>query len=158
MASKSEEQFLADVMNKVYQFIYRSLEEPFDLVIQTVQIAAGVQNLNWHREENKERLKNIFTTLAGSIDGYTLEKGDFRSYVLLAMINIVVTEYKVELMKMYLDTGYDVLPETIINSLDSNYSPPVPQNTNFPAVPNTSEEISPATLPLIPDSLYTTGI
>ena len=152
-----EEAFLNDLRTKVYQYIYRSMENPFDLLMQTIQIASG-STLNWHREENKERLKRIFNNWGTAVDGYTLENGDFRSYMLLAAVNIVCTEYRSELFKLYLNQSYDVLPEHIVNALDGNYTPPIPQNSNFPGTSNTSSEMSPAALPLIPNTLYTTDI
>jgi hypothetical protein len=156
MASITEQQFLEDVGKKAIQFLYRSLEEPFDRTIATIQTASGKGALNWHQTESKTRVANIFSALAEEIKNYTLVDGDFRSYCVVKLVKIIGKEYNSELFNAYLSQGYNVIPSSIISPIDSNYSDQVAQNTNFPTDTNTSDIVNPVpvTGDLVPDSLY----
>jgi hypothetical protein len=156
--TKTQEQFLNDTKTQIYQYLYRSLEEPTNGLIQLLQEISENGNLNWQNPENKEKLANIFTDFTTSINMYTLNNGDFRTYLLLQLVNIVYNYYNVELFNQFLQQGYNVSPESVVGSLSSSYSTQPPQNTNFPGDNNTSNEFVPINPKdrLVSESLYQT--
>lgn len=159
MAITTQEQFLNDLLTKIQQFVYRSSETSLDGVIAFLQRASGNGNLNWQLADNKAKLAGIFTSLATSIQTYTLNDGDFRTYLLLQYVTIVVTAYQQELFNMYLSEGYNVTPESVSGQLSTAYSTQPPQNTNFPDLTNTSQDFEPepSGIRLVPSSLYVTS-
>lgn len=154
------DQFLNDVKTQLYQYVYRSTEMPFDSLTQFIQEVSGNGNLNWHKAENKDHLISILTKLQTEISSYTLEQGDFRSYIHLKFVNIVTEEYMTALFDMYLKRGYNVSPESIIGPVADAYTTAPPQNTNFPGTSNTSNEFvpEPPQTRLVPKSLYTNSL
>ena len=152
----TQEQFLNDTKTQILQYLYRSFQNPASDLIQTLQTISGNGNLNWQNTTNKAAIANIFTQLATSVNGYTLANGDFQTYLLLQLVNIVYTQYQSELFGQFLQQGYNIAPESVVGSLSTAYSTQAPQNTNFPGVANTSNEFVP--IPpverLIPSALY----
>lgn len=160
MASISQEQLLNDIKTQIYQYVYRSTELSFDSLIQFTQDISGSGNLNWHTAANKEHLINVFTKLNEAISNYTLENGDFRSYLHLNYVNILTEEYLQSLFNIYLQRGYNVDPASIVGAVSEAYTTAPPQNTNFPGTLNTSNEFIPEVpeTRLVPRSLYTSSI
>ena len=158
--SLSSEQFLNDTKTQIYQYVYRSTEMPFDSLLKFLQEISGNGNLNWHKQENKEHLLAILTKLQEAISSYSLENGDFRSFMQLAFVNIVTEEYLNSLFELYLKQGYNVAPESIVGSLADAYTTAPPQNTNFPGLKNTSNDFVPElpTTRLVPKTLYSSNI
>lgn len=158
MATISQDQFLNDIRTKVYQYVYRSTESPLDGLMAFLQEASGNGNLNWHLAENKTKLASLFVKVSEAITTYSITNGDFRTYLLLSFVNIVVETYEQELLRMYLEQGYNVAPESIEGALSEAYSTQPIQNTNFPGTPNTSDQFNPepSGIRLVPQSLYVT--
>lgn len=154
--SLTEQEFIADLNTKIYQYVYRSLEQHFDPVIAFLQEISGNGTLNWHLQENKDKLKAVFSGLNDAIDSYALADGEFRTFILIKFTQIITETYKPELLRLYLSRGYNVTPESIVGSLASAYSVPQPQNTNFPDVTNTSGSIDPepSGIRLVPKAIY----
>lgn len=156
MVTKTQEQFLNDTKAQIAQFVYRSSEESASSLIKGLQEISGNGALNWHVDENKEKLASVFTSLAAAVNDYTLSDGDFRSYLVLKLVIAACNTYEQELFKQYLQQGYNVLPESVVGSISDAYSTQLPQNTNFPGTSNTANKFipeKPATR-LVPDSLY----
>jgi len=156
----SQEQLLNDIKTQIYQYVYRSTEMPFDSLLRFVQEISGAGNLNWQLSENKLHLTNALAALTESINNYTLENGDFRSYLHLHMVNILTEEYLQPLFSMYLQRGYNVSPESVIGAITDAYTTAPPQNSNFPGLNNTSGDFVPEVpaARLVPKSLYTTSL
>lgn len=159
MTTISQDQFLNDIRTKIYQYVYRSTESPVDAFIAFLQEASGNGNLNWHVTDNKIKLASVFTNLATAVTNYKLIDGDFRSYLLLSFVNIVVETYEQELLKEYLEQGYNVASESIEGALSKAYSTQPPQNTNFPGKESTADKFNPepSGVRLVPKSLYATS-
>lgn len=158
MAELSSEQFLDQVHADIRTYLYGSFASSFDKFIQDVQEASSLGTMNWHKQENKDKFKAIFTALNEKVDLYTLNDGDFRTYLLLNLVGIVDSTYQVELLKMYLRKGYNIAPESAITNLDNPYSNRVVQNTSLPDQINTSGEVvvqpSGGSGRLVPNAVY----
>ena len=140
---KSQDQFLNDIKTQIFQYLYRSFQDPASGLVQVLQDISGNGNLNWQNTTNKTALANVFTQLATSANNYTLANGDFRTYMLLQLVNITYSQYEQELFGQFLKQGYNISPESVVGSLSTAYSTQPPQNTNFPGTPNTSDEFVP---------------
>ena len=152
---KTEQEFLNDVKTQLYEYVYRSLQNSSEELISFIQLISKNGNLNWHIKETKEKAAAIFSRLSDSILNYTLNNGDFRTYVLLNLVNITIDIYQDELFAIYLSKGYNVSPESVVGSLASAYTTAPPQNTNFPGIENTSNQYLPELGPkLVPNSLF----
>lgn len=153
----TQEQFLNDTKSQIMQYLYRALQNPTCGVVQVIQSASGNGNLNWHNSSNNSGVAAIFTALATSTSNYTLADGDFQTYLLLQLVNIIYYQYEQELFSQFLQHGYNISPESVVGSLSDAYSTQLPQNTNFPGISNTANEYVPIppTERLIPSSLYT---
>lgn len=156
MATKTQEQFLNDLKTQVRQYIYRSTESSFSDVVRFMQEASGNGTLNWHLTQNKEKLASVFTSLSEEITNYTLADGDFRTYLLLKLVDILYDTYEDDLVNQYLKQGYNVAPESVVGSVSSAYSTQPAQNTNFPGTTNISNKYAPVAPAerLVPSSLY----
>ena len=151
----TQEQFLADTKTKIKQYLYRGLEESFDPTVEFLQLISKVGPINWQATENKSRIQRVFTNLAVAIGAYTILKGDFRTYVLLQFVDILYNEFKNELFAEYVQSSYNVAPESVVGTIDDSINLAPPQNTNFPGLENTSAPISPTRRKLVPSSIYT---
>lgn len=153
---KTQEKLLQDAKIQIAQYLYRSLQEPTNVLTMLLQDISGNGNLNWQMDSNKNKLSKVFYEIAKKINAYTLDNGDFRTYVLLQLVEIVYNEYKEELFTQFLRQGYNALPESIVASLSDDYSKQPPQNTNFPGTENTSDKFIPISVKdrLIPEALY----
>jgi len=80
--------------------------------------------------------------------------GDFRYYILMCFIDIVYDEFKDELFNQYVTSSYNVLPASVVGSMDTSPLLSPPQNTNLPGLPNTSSQINPTKKVLVPSSIY----
>jgi hypothetical protein len=154
MSNISQDVFLADTKTKIRQYLYRSLEGSFDPMVVLLQDISGVGPLNWFTQSNKIRLQRVFTNLNTAVGLYDMTCGDFRSYILLKYVDILYDEFKDELFKIYVQSSYNVLPETVVGNLDTVTSLAPPQTTSFPGLPNTAAEFNPINRTLIPKSLY----
>jgi len=156
MSDKTQEQFLNDTKTQILQYLYRSLQEPASDLIKFLQETSGNGNLNWQNSANKAKLGIVFASLANSINNYTLADGDFRTYLLLQLVNITYNQYTDELFSQFLRQGYNITPESVVGSLSTAYSTQEPQNTNFPGDANTSSEYLPIKPQdrLVPSVLY----
>lgn len=153
----SRDIFLDQVHAEIRTFLYGNFSSSFDKVLQEVQEASGQGSMNWHKQENKDKLKSIFTQLNEKIDLYTLNDGDLRTFLLLHLVSIVDTTYQTELLQMYLRKGYNITPESVITNLDNPYSDRIPQNTNLPDQINTSGVVNVPPIGggrLVPNALY----
>ena len=155
---KTQEKFLNDTKTQILQYLYRSLQEPTSGLFKFLQESSGNNNLNWQDEKNKEQLALIFTNLANSVNSYTLTNGDFRTYMLIQLVNIVYNQYSEPLFNQFLKAGYNISPESVVGSLSDAYSTQPPQNTNFPGESNTSNNYLPIPVRdrLVPPALYDT--
>jgi hypothetical protein len=156
MATSTQEQFLNDLLGKIQQYVYRSSEAHLDALVSSLQTYSGNGNLNWHLTDNKVKLASVFTGIATAITNYNLNDGDFRTYLLLQYVSIVVSTYQQELFNLYVSQGYNMTPESIVGQLSEAYSTQPFQNTNFPDITNTSQvfEPEPSGVRLVPSSLY----
>ena len=156
MAQITQQQFINDAQTQILQFLYRSLQDPTNDMVKLIQEASGNGNLNWQLPDNKTAIATIFTTLATSINNYTLSNGDFRTYILLQLTNIIYNQYSQQLFNQFLQQGYNISPESVVGSLSDAYSTQEPQNTNFPGTDNMSNKFVP--IPpserLVPSVLY----
>ena len=150
----SQVQFLADTQTKIKQYLYRGLEKSFDPTVEFIQLISQVGAINWAAPANNVRIQAVFTSLAGSIGAYTVLSGDFRTYLLLAFVDILYAEFSSELFSEYVGSSYNVIPSTVVGSLDTTPDLAPPQNTNFPGLSNTSSELNPIRRQLIPSSIY----
>ena len=152
----TQQQFLNDTKTQILQYLYRSLQTPGNDLIRVIQETSGNGNLNWQITENKTEMASIFTALATSINNYNLSNGDFRTYILLQLVNIVYNTYSQDLFNQFLQQGYNISPESVVGSLSDAYSTQAPQNTNFPGEANTSSSFVPISPKdrLIPSVLY----
>lgn len=155
---RTQESFLNDTKTQMLQHLYRLLQDPTTNLVKVCQESSGNNNLNWQNPENKEKMALIFTKLAKSINNYTFANGDFRTYLLIQLVNIVYEQYKEPLFNQFLQAGYNISPESVVGSLSDAYSTQPPQNTNFPGEANTSDEYLPIPIKdrLISESLYRT--
>lgn len=142
MAELTQNQFLDQVHSQIKTYLYGNFSASFDRFVQDIQDASGEGTMNWHKQENKDKFKAIFEALNDKVDLYTLNDGDFRTYLLLNLVTIVDSTYQTELLKMYLRKGYNIAPESAITNLDNPYSERVSQNTSLPDQVNTSSEVS----------------
>lgn len=154
MTNISQDVFLADTKTKIRQYLYKSLEGTFDPMVLFMQDISGVGPLNWFNPENKIRLQRVFTALNVAVGAYEMTNGDFRTYILLKYVDILYDEFKDELFKIYVQSSYNVLPESVVGNIDNVTTLAPPQTTNFPGFPNTSSDINPINRTLIPKSLY----
>lgn len=160
MTKITQDAFLKDVSNQLNQYTYRSLEMPINDLVAFLQLISGKGNLNWHVQADKDKLASVFSSLSSSISAYTLNNGDFRTFVLMSIVKIVSETYSQELFNLYLSKGYNVDPVSVVGDVASNYSTQPPQNTNFPGIDNTSNEFlpEPSGIRLVPSSLYATDL
>lgn len=152
------EQFLDRVHTEIRSYLYGNFSSSFDKLLKEIQEASGIGSMNWNKQENKDKLKAIFTSLNEKIDLYTLNDGDLRTYLLLHLVSIVDSTYEKELLKMYLQKGYNITPESVITNLDDPYSNRIPQNTSLPDQVNTSGDANVTPIGggrLVPHALYT---
>lgn len=150
-----QEQFLSDVKTQIKQYIYTSLETAFDPTIEFIQLISKIGPINWHLPDNQIRIQRVFIKLAECIGTYTMLSGDFRTFVLLHFTEILYSEFQSELFAAYVQSGYNVLPETVVGTLDSAPMLAPPQTTNFPGLENTSNTINPIKKHIVPSSIYT---
>ena len=152
----TQDQFLNDVKTQILQYLYRSLQNPTCELVQFLQDSSGNGNLNWQNPVNKAALASIFTELAASINSYNLSNGDFRTYLLLQLVNLTYNQYSMELFSQFYRQGYNISPESVVGSIADAYSTQAPQNTNFPGEDNVSNQLVP--IPpkdrLVPSALY----
>ena len=146
--------FLADTKTKIKQYLYRNLENTFDPTIGFLQDASGIGCLNWFKQENAIRISRVFKATAEAALAYTMSDGDYRTYMLLQYVEIVYEEFKDELFRQYVMTSYNVTPESVVGNLDNVTAVAPPQTTNFPGLPNTSNEFNPTKRNLIAKELY----
>lgn len=152
----TQQQFLDDLKVQISQYVYRSIERCNDDLIAFLQYASGINNLNWQDPDAKAKLASVFTKYAEEITAYGLADGDFRTYCLLKLVNIICDVYDQELVRLYLSANYNMSPESVVGALTVPYSVQAPQNTNFPDKTNTSDILnpSPTNIVLVPKSLY----
>jgi hypothetical protein len=155
---KTQEAFLNDVANRSKMYVYRSLEPYFDPTVAFIQKTSGVGPTNWHIAANKEGLQHILTGLSTAIANYSVTDGDFRTYLLLKMTELVYTEYQAELFSAFIASAYGVKPESVVGNLESSYSTQPPQNTQFPGLSTESNPMAPLPQSLVPNVLYNTTI
>ena len=154
-APTTQTQFLADTQTKIKQYLYRGLEQSFDPTVEFIQLISQIGPINWANPTNNIRIQRVFTNLAASIGAYTVLSGDFRTYLLLSFVDILYTEFNAELFSEYVQSSYNVIPTTVVGSLDSTPDLAPPQNTNFPGLSNTSSVIDPIKRKMmIPSSIY----
>ena len=152
----TQQQFLNDVKTKIRMYLYRSLETSFDPAVHLMQELSGVGPLNWHTTANKQRLQNVLVGLSTAINDYSITDGDFRSYLLLKMVDITYNEFSEELFNAYVSGGYGVIPESVVGNLETAYSTQPPQNTQFPGQSTGTNSMTPLTQRLVPNTLYST--
>lgn len=140
----TQEQLLNDIKTKIYQYIYRSTEMPFDSLFKFIQ-----ENSSSDIEQNKIHLVNVFSALNTAIMNYKLDNGDFRSYLHLCMVNILTEEYLDILYINYSQNGYNLIPETNLGSISGATVIANPQNSNYPDIRNQYPDLI-----LIPKSKY----
>lgn len=153
-APTTQEQFLSDTQTKIKQYLYRGLEKSFDPTVEFLQLISQVGPINWANPANNIRIQRVFTNLAASIGAYTILNGDFRTYLLLSFVDILYAEFKNELFSEYVQSSYNVLPASVVGTLDAQPDLAPPQNTNFPGLDNTSSDINPVRRNIIPSVIY----
>lgn len=146
--------FLADTKTKIQQYLYTELEQCFDPTIEFLQLISKIGPINWHKSENQQRLQRVFTALSAAVGTYTMLSGDFRTFMLAKSVDILYEEFKNELFSQYVMSSYNVLPETVVGSIDNAPMIAPPQTTNFPGLPNTSGQMNPIPKKLVPKTLY----
>ena len=154
MTMTTQEQFLADTKTKIKQYLYRGLEESFDPTVEFLQLISKVGPINWQANENKIRIQRVFVALAGSVGAYTMLNGDFRTYLLLSFVDILYEEFKNELFAEYVQSSYNVLPSSVVGTMDTSPMLAPPQTTNLPGLDNTSTQINPNKRKLVASSIY----
>lgn len=152
--STTQELFLNDVKTKIKMYLYRSLEPSFDPTIRFIQDISLLGPINWHLTPNKQRMSNVFIALSEASMSYSLTDGDFRTYILLQMTEILYNEFSDELFKSFVSSSYGVIPESVVGNLETAYSLQPPQNTQFPGLSNGTNPMSPLPQRLIPNVLY----
>jgi hypothetical protein len=150
----TQEVFLNDVKTRIRMYLYRSLETNFDPTIRFLQDTSLLGPINWHLSANKARLQAVFTNLAEATRQYSMTDGDFRTYLLLKMVDIVYEEFSGELFNSFVSSAYGVAPSTVIGNLETAYSTQPPQNTQFPGMSEGSNPMAPLPQRLVPNVLY----
>ena len=147
---------IRDIKTQISQNLYRSLSETADPLVAFIQSVASRDNLNWQLPEKKDRMARLFSNIGTAVSSYTLSDGDFRSYLILKIIEAVYTEYLPELVAKFVSSGYNATPEEVLAAIDSVYTLMPPQNTNFPDLENTATTANPMQNrpQLVPKSLY----
>ena len=153
-AQTTQAQFLSDTQTKIKQYLYRGLEQSFDPTVEFIQLISQIGPINWANPANNVRIQRVFTNLAASIGAYTVLSGDFRTYLLLSFVDILYVEFSNELFSEYVGSSYNVIPSSVVGTLDAQPDLAPPQNTNFPGLPNTSAVLNPIKPRLIPSSIY----
>jgi len=155
-----ESLLIQDIKTQILQYLYRSCTETVDPTILLFQEISRIGQLNWHVDANKEKLASVFTQVAHQISIYSTRDGEFRFYVLNAFVNILFTVYMEELVRTFVDNGYNVTAESVLASINDAYTLAPPQNTNFPRVENTSNKVNPSPVSprLVASTLYTTPL
>ena len=146
------------LQTKLMNYVYISIESPSDSLLSILQTISGIGNLNWHLPENNVKLASVFTQYANIITNYQTINGDFRSYCLLSLVNIILTTYQTELINLLMSSTYNISPDTALPIVAENYSTQLPQTSNFPDTTNTSNDFDPPVdnIKLIPQALYPT--
>ena len=152
----SQDTFLNDVKTRIQMYLYRTLEVSFDSTIKDIQTLSSVGPTNWHLSKNKTKLQEVLANLSTAVGNYSITDGDFRTYMLLQMVNIMYDEYSDELFSAFVSSAYGVKPETVVGNLETAYSTQPPQNTQFPGLSTNSNPMAPLTQTLVPNVLYQT--
>jgi len=150
----TQQQFLNDVKTRINMYLYRSLEVSFDPLTLFLQDTSLIGPMNWQIPANKERLQNVFTNLSLAVSNYSMTDGDFRTYLLLKMVNIVYNEFSEELFRAFVSSAYGVDADTVVGNLDEAYSIQPSQNTQFPGLSTNTNPMAPLPQKLVPNILY----
>jgi len=153
----TQQQFLNDVKTRIRMYLYRSLETSFDPTVKFIQDTSGIGPINWHLTANKQKFQNVLTGLSAVIDSYSVTDGDFRSYMLLKMVDIMYDEFSEDLFNSFVSSAYGVAPETVVGNLETAYSTQPPQNTQFPGVSEGTNSMAPLNQQLVPSVLYSSN-
>ncbi len=154
LITSTQQQFLDDVQTRINMYLYRSLEVSFDPLTLFLQDTSLIGPMNWQVPANNQRLQNIFTNLSLAVSNYSMTDGDFRTYLLLQMVNIVYNEFSEELFRAFVSSAYNVDSTTVVGNLDNAYSTQPPQNTQFPGLSQNSNPMAPLNQALTPNILY----
>lgn len=152
--SMDQQLFLDNVKTKIQQYLYRSLETSFDPTIRFLQDTSLIGPINWHLDVNKLKMVNIFDGLSIAASTYSLTDGDFRTYMLLRMVDIVYEQFSEELFRAFVTSSYSVRPETVVGNLDTATTIQPPQNSQFPGISTGINSMNPLTQVLVPNVLY----
>ena len=155
-----ESVLIQDIKTQILQYLYRSCSETVDPTIQLFQEISKLGQLNWHVDANKTKLASVFSQISQKILVYSPRDGEFRSYLLNEVVTILFSIYTEELVRTFIDNGYNVTPESVLSSINDAYTLAPPQNTNFPRVDNTANKVNPSPVSprLVASTLYTTPI
>ena len=154
MTNIPQDQFLNDVKTRIRMYLYRSFEVCFDPTIKAIQDLSTLGPINWNLQQNNIRLQHIFTNLSEATAAYSMTDGDFRTYLLTKMVDIIYEEFSNELFASFISGAYGVDPSSVVGNLETAYSTQPPQNTQFPGLSTNSNPMAPLPQKLAPSILY----